>query len=372
MSKRWKAMVCCVSTYLLPANCCSLRGKRERKKCHICLPLSLNYWLSFLKGFSKDVIKAFRNGFPSNWKAILGKEYGKQAASTASVGKERPTDKRIDTTGQNGHSALKRQGIPLAQPLRESVQHGKPVIQQGNQQLRQATQEGRQIVIEIAREDDSPHTIGEAPRRLAAAPVNRAPVRVSLASLPSQGSILAPPTNRIWSKDEAVETPVASTESLSEGSAVSKATTGITSKKPESIPESPPSNSLKGSAPTSAAPLTPSATSTPLLSTWVKVQEELTATGQLSTHRRASAPESVPLQDDTPALRRSSAPDQSITAMGTWKAAGPTTYGVDRPLDKALDGNLRMRSKAVVEQIRERTRQHPDLPLVVVDKAVED
>lgn len=323
-------------------------------------------------GFSKDVIKAFRNGFPTNWKTILGREYGKQAASTASMGEERPIDKRVDTTSQNGHSVLKQQEIPLAQQRRESVQRGKPVVQQGKQQLRKATQEGRQAVIEITPEDDPLRIIGEAPRRPAVAPVERAPVQVKSASLPAKGSILAPPTSRTLNNDEVIEpvTPVASIDAMFEGSAVSKATTGTTSKEPESIPESSPSSSRKESAPTIVEPSTPS--STPPMSTRVKVQEELTVTGQSPTSRRASAPESASLQEDTPALRRSSAPDQSVTAMGTWKAVGPPAYGVDRPLDKALDGNLRMRSKAVVEQIRERTRQHPDLSFVVVDRTVED
>ncbi|KAF9117875.1 hypothetical protein BGX30_004997 [Mortierella sp. GBA39] len=320
-------------------------------------------------GFSKDMIKAFRNGFPANWKTILGKEYGKQAVSTASMGNERPVDKRVDTTGQNDHNALKRQEIPLTQQPRESVQRGKPVVQQGKPQLRQATQKERRIVKEITPEIDSPRMIGKALRGPAVAPVERAPDQVKSSPLPSQGSILGPPTSRTLNEDGAVEivTPVASSISLSKGSPVSKATTRTTNNKPKSSP----SSSLERSAPTSAAPPIPSAISTQPVSTWAEVLEEVTARSQSPTPRRASVPESESLREDKPALRRSSAPVQLITTMGTWKAVGPTDYGVDKLLDKALDGNLRMRSKAVVEQIRERTRQHPDLSAVVVDRAVE-
>ncbi|KAF9540675.1 hypothetical protein EC957_003905 [Mortierella hygrophila] len=305
-------------------------------------------------GFSKDMINAFRNGFPANWKTILGKEYGKQAASTASMANERPMDKRVDTTGQNDHSALKRREIPSTQQPRESVQRGKPVVQQGKPQLRQATQEKR-MVIGITPEVDSPRMIGKAPRGPAVAPVERAPVQVKSWSLSSQGSILGPPTSRTLNKDEAVEivTPVASSKSLTKGSAVSKATTRTNNNKPRSSP----SSSRKRSALTSAAPPAPSPISTQPVSTWAEVLEEVTARGQSPTPRRASVPKCAPLREDMPAQRRSSAPDQLITTMGTWKAVGPTAYGVDKLLDKALDGNLRMRSKAVVEQIRERTRQ---------------
>ena len=350
--------------FLLPGNCCSVRKKRVKKSCHIYIPLLITCWLSFLTGFSKDVIQSFRNGFPANWKTILGKEYEKQAASTASMGKESSTDKRVDTIGQNDHSALKRQEIPLTQQPRESVQRGKSVIQQEKQQLRQVMQEERQMVMEITPGVDSPRMIGEAPRRPPVAPVERAPVQVKSVSLPFQDSILEPPKSRTFNKDVAVEsvTPVASIESLSEGSSVSKATIGTTDKNPESISEASSFSLCKELAPTSAA--------LPV-STWIKVQEEVTATGLPLTPRRASVPENASLQEDTPALRRASAPDQSITAMGTWKTVRPA-YIVDRPLDRALDGNLRMRSKAVVEQIRERTRQHPDLSSVVVDRAVED
>ncbi|OAQ25418.1 hypothetical protein K457DRAFT_762372 [Linnemannia elongata AG-77] len=320
-------------------------------------------------GFSKDVIKAFRNGFPANWKTILGKEYGKQAAPTALMGKGRQIDKVVDTTSQNDHSASKQQEILLTQQPRESLQRGKSVILQG-----QGMQEERQIVIEITPDDYSSRMIGEAPRRPAVAPVERVSVQLKSASLPSQVSTLAPPSSSSLNRDEAVEIgmPVASSESLPEGCAVSEATTGTTSKKSESILEPSPSSSRKEWAPTLAAPPTPSITPTLPVSTRVKFQEEMTATGQSSTPRRASAPESAILQEDIPVLRRSSAPDQSITAMGTWKAVGPTAFGVGRPLDKALDGNLRMRSKAVVEQIRERTRQCPDLSSMVVNRAVED
>ncbi|KAG0046143.1 hypothetical protein BGZ89_005382 [Linnemannia elongata] len=320
-------------------------------------------------GFSKDVIKAFRNGFPANWKTILGKEYGKQAAPTALMGKGSQIDKGVDTTSQNDHSASKQQEILLTQQPRESLQRGKSVILQG-----QGMQEERQIVIEITPDDYSSRMIGEAPRRPAVTPVERVSVQLKSASLPSQVSTLAPPSSSTLNRDEAVEIgmPVASSESLPEGCAVSKATTGTTSKKSESILEPSPSSSRKEWAPTLAAPPTPSITPTLPVSTRVKFQEKMTATGQSSTPRRASAPESASLQEDIPVLRRSSAPDQSITAMGTWKAVGPAAYGVDRPLDKALDGNLRMRSKAVVEQIRERTRQCPDLSSMVVNRAVED
>lgn len=82
----------------------------------------------------------------------------------------------------------------------------------------------------------------------------------------------------------------------------------------------------------------------------------------LSVTRRASVPASVNLQGDALELRRFSAPDQASAGMGAWKAVGlPTVVGVHRPLDKSLDGNLRKRSMAVVEQIREHTRQHSDV-----------
>ncbi|KAF8946821.1 hypothetical protein BGZ47_011212 [Haplosporangium gracile] len=325
-------------------------------------------------GFSRDVIRAFRNGFPANWKAILHKDYGKQATPTVSVDKERSTDKKINTATQNDYSALQRQESLLTQQSRESVKYGRSMMHE-NQQARQATWEERQIVIEITPEDDSPQMISEAPRRSAVAPVEQASVQVKL---PSRGLTPASPRNRTFSRDEAVEitTPVASGESLSTSSVVFRTTKGITTKQPESRPESLPFSSRKESVlskkPPSAEATTPSASSTPLVSMRVKVQEGVTATDQLSTPRRASAPASASSQGDTFTLRRLSAPDQLITGMGLWKTVGSTVCGVDKSLDRSLDGDLRMRSIAVVERIREHTRQHSDLSTVMADRAVQE
>ncbi|KAF9128684.1 hypothetical protein BG015_004306 [Linnemannia schmuckeri] len=329
-------------------------------------------------GFSRDVIKAFRNGFPADWKTVLHKAYGTQVTSAVSMGKERPTDKKINTATENDYSALQQQEGSLTQQPRVSVKYGKSIIQHENQQTRQATWEERRIAIEITPEDDSSQMIRETSRRPAVVPVEQASAQVKSASLPSRGPTSAPPRNRAFGRDEAVEITIsaASGESFSASSVVSRATKGTTIKKPESRPESLPSNSRKESIltkkPTSAGASTPSASSTPPALTLVKVQEGVTATGQLSTPRRASAPASASLQGDTFILRRLSAPDQSITGMGSWKAVGSTVYGADKSLDRSLDGDLRMRSMAVVERIREHTRQHSDLSTVMTDRAVQE
>lgn len=316
------------------------------------------------------MIKAFRNGFPSNWKTFLNRDYGKQEVSTVSTGNERPIGKRINTPAQDDREVLKLEEKPLAQQIRESAQRGRPVIQQS----RSPKQEERQTVVEITPKGDSPHRMRDIPRRDNALPIPRASVQLKQASSQARIPTLATPTGRTLSREENMEIliPVMSAESLSASYAMSGTPKGPTNKKSEPKPESSPDIiSRKESTPTKKIPASaeappPSITTLPV-SARTDIQEGVPVLDPLSTTRRASVPIAINLQGDALGLRRFSAPNHSSAGMGAWKAVGrPTVVGVDRPLDKSLDGNLRMRSMAVVEQIREHTRQHSDMPAGVV------
>lgn len=305
------------------------------------------------------MIRAFRNGFPSNWKTILSRDSGKQVVSAISMDNERLNDKSINTPAQDGLDVLKRQEKSLAQQLRESAQRGRSL----KEQPRPPGQEERQTVVEITPKDDSPRRMRDAPRRDDVVPVQRTSTQLQSVSLPARTPALATPTGQ-----ETIEIviPVVSAKSLSASYAMSRTTKGPTSKT-EPRPESSPSvlsrkrlSTIKKGSASAGAPA-PATTPSPVLAR-ADIREGAPASGPLSSPRRASVPVGANLQGRALGLRRLSAPDQSSAGMGAWKAAShPTVVGIDRSLDNSLDGNLRMRSMAVVEQIREHTRQHLDV-----------
>ncbi|KAK3831059.1 MAG: hypothetical protein J3R72DRAFT_250141 [Linnemannia gamsii] len=299
-------------------------------------------------GFSKDVIKAFKNGFPADWKRLLSKDVGMNMVSSVSSSKDVP-NKEVNNAAQRSR-----------QPPQQ--------LKQVAQQARQPSQQKKRTTAGIRPEEEAVPRAGETRKRTAITSATGVGAPAKPAPSSPLPSIFTRPTHRTPSQGQpfAVVIPTVSSNVSFLTSAVPKETKEASSKNPSPILQSTATKTLlkktpktKESAPSKEhAPVrevTPAVSTPPTPETpkaLESIQRDL-APNQLSNPRRASTP-SVFLQGEALALRRASVPERSVAAGEQLKFVGQNATTVDR----SLDGNLRMRSMAVVEQIREHTRQH--------------
>ncbi|KAF9924022.1 hypothetical protein FBU30_005952 [Linnemannia zychae] len=239
-------------------------------------------------GFSKEVIKAFKHGFPANWRTILSQDDEKQSSLNTTLKSGRQDDTNIN---------------------KPSTQLSSPLTQQTVQKDRNTIQQPEKVSVATKMVTSSSEIPAHDSHNGSALPGQiNSDVALQMGSLN-----LASTESKVPSKNS---------EAALTSSALFMSALGDTPKEqPTSLP--------------------------------------------LSVIRRSSTPDRSSSQVNPFVSRRASFPAQSVRMLNTKNPDSQNKTLMDRPQENMLDGNLRMRSMAVVEQIREHTRQYPDLPLAL-------
>ncbi|KAF9084014.1 hypothetical protein BGX29_002794 [Mortierella sp. GBA35] len=297
-------------------------------------------------GFPQDVIKAFRNGFPANWKTVLGKGNEQGATSNAPAGKGSLSGKEHNAASQAFIKPFTQQERVSTRPG-ESTQLAKQEEQTRRSRQEHHTRRAKEQTQQVKRDAVPPRGPGGRFKRAGMSPIDRASVRHSSVSPSLRVPTTVPSVAHVPSQLEAIVIPVVDSKSRDEGSQALSPVQSVTARGTPNKAPTPSKSSTLFKTPTLARESTP-------VSEQKGIQEQAPILRRASMPLRASTSSGQAFsQGEGMVPRRESAPGQSRTGPEPVRSVGEDTGAFDIP----LDGNLRMRSKAVMDQLMEHTRQ---------------